>query len=290
MHWLSWPALAFRGFIAGALATVIFHQGMWALLHYADLPGLGMPIPFPTERMPPFDMPRIVSLAFWAGVYGAVFAIVLPRVRAPVWLAGIGLGIFASLVGGLIVAPLRGQATAFGGDPMTLARSLLINGFWGFGTGLILPLLGPVPRPAAIGTPDYVVQGEHNVAEALGLVRGWATTVIQIETAIVGGAGAAVLLRAGSDGVDLSTWQSIAFLIAMLACCQSIFAAVTLLNVLPGAAQRIATSESARGSDIYAIYTFGRMTIGDWAHNVRWGFIVAIAGLGAFVVLRVLGA
>ncbi len=142
------PALlALRGFIAAVLATLIFHQAAWTALHYLDLPGLGMPLPFPMTPTYPFGVPRIASLAFWAGIYGAVFALLTPRIHTPLWLAGIALGVVAGLTGGLIVSPLRGDPIAFGGSAYGLARSMLINGFWGLGFGLILPLLGRVPHP-----------------------------------------------------------------------------------------------------------------------------------------------
>jgi hypothetical protein len=42
-----------------------------------------------------------------------------------------------------IVAPIKGHPIANGWHLWPIARSLLINGFWGLGVGLILPLLTP---------------------------------------------------------------------------------------------------------------------------------------------------
>lgn len=130
------------GFIAAALAVLTFHQGMWALLHALKLPGLGMPAPFPMTPVPPLGVPRIASLCFWGGLYGVPFGLLLPVMPAalPRWLAGLGFGIIASLVGIFVVAPLKGQMIVL---PVGIAwlRPLLINGAWGVGLGLIAPAL-----------------------------------------------------------------------------------------------------------------------------------------------------
>ncbi|HEY6434542.1 MAG TPA: hypothetical protein VIZ17_21410, partial [Acetobacteraceae bacterium] len=56
---------------------------------------------------------------------------------------GVILGIVAALVAMFVVAPVKGGAVANGWHAWPIARSLLINGFWGLGVGLILPLLMP---------------------------------------------------------------------------------------------------------------------------------------------------
>jgi len=131
---------ALLGFVAAVAAVLTFHQGTWALLHAA---GLMPPVPFPTRPVPPFGVPQIVSLCFWGGVYGLLFGLALPRLprRVPMWLLGLGLGLLAVLVGWFVVAPLRGQPVAGGLVPLRMLVSVLINGAWGIGTGLILGLL-----------------------------------------------------------------------------------------------------------------------------------------------------
>jgi hypothetical protein len=139
---------ALLGFAAAALSVLTFHQGIWALLYYAA--GLMPRAPFPMQPVPPFGVPQIVSLAFWGGLYGAVFALLLPVLpRAPLWLLGLGLGLVAVLVGWFVVAPLRGQPVAGGFVPVRMLVSVLINGGWGVGVGLILSLL--MGRLAATG-------------------------------------------------------------------------------------------------------------------------------------------
>jgi hypothetical protein len=130
----------FLGFIAGAIAVLTFHQGMVAALHAA---GWVQFAPYPTAPVPPFGVPRIADLCFWGGLYGAAFGLVMPRFTWPTWLNGLILGVIAALVGMFIVAPLKGLPIAGGWAPANILRSLVINGFWGLGVGIILPLLMP---------------------------------------------------------------------------------------------------------------------------------------------------
>jgi hypothetical protein len=136
----SAPMRAFLGFVAAAISVLTFHQGMWALLY--ALGGMPMP-PYPTRAMPPFGVPLIVDLCFWGGLYGVVFGLLRPRFTLPLWLCGLIMGIIAALVGMFIVAPIKGMPLANGWMAWPILRSFLINGAWGVGVGLILPLLMP---------------------------------------------------------------------------------------------------------------------------------------------------
>jgi hypothetical protein len=130
---------AVLGFIAAVVSVLIFHQGMWALLHLAGL----MPPPYPTRGVPPFGVPLIIDLCFWGGVWGAAFGLILPRLPAayPMWVRGLGLGCAAALVGLFVVPLIKGLPVAGGWAAMAFVRSFLINGSWGIGVGLLLPLL-----------------------------------------------------------------------------------------------------------------------------------------------------
>ena len=139
-RWGRAPGRALLGFVAAVISVLTFHQGMWALLHAA---GVMPPAPYPTNPVPPFKVPLIASLCFWGGVYGFIFGLVLPRLpRAmPTWSLGLGLGLLAAIIGWFVVAPLKGQPVAGGFVPARMLISLLINGTWGVGVGVILPLL-----------------------------------------------------------------------------------------------------------------------------------------------------
>jgi hypothetical protein len=134
------PTRAFLGFIAAAIAVLTFHQGMIAAMHAVGW----VPVsPYRTTPIPPFGVPYIVNICFWGGLYGALFGFAMPRFTWPTWLCGLILGLIAALVSLFIVAPLKGNPIAGGWVPANILRSIVINGFWGLGVGLILPLLMP---------------------------------------------------------------------------------------------------------------------------------------------------
>ncbi len=122
------------GFLAAAVSVLTCHQAMWEALHLAGM----MPPPYPMVPTQPLGVPLILSLCFWGGLYGAVFGIALPRLAPPRWVWGLALGVLAAAVGFVIVAPLKGRPIDFAG--VAVVRSLLINGFWGIGVGLIAPV------------------------------------------------------------------------------------------------------------------------------------------------------
>ena len=132
---------ALLGFVAAAISVLTFHQAMWEALHFLSIPGLGMPPPYPIDAIPPWGVPSIANLCFWGGLYGIAFGLVLPRLTAPLWLCGLGLGIIAALVGIFVVPAVKGLPVGSGWVPLNWVRFFLINGFWGIGVGIILPLL-----------------------------------------------------------------------------------------------------------------------------------------------------
>ena len=63
------PLRALLGFIAAAISVVLFHQGMVAVLHTLNLPGIPVGAPFPMQPTKPFGVPQTASLMFWGGLY-----------------------------------------------------------------------------------------------------------------------------------------------------------------------------------------------------------------------------
>lgn len=128
------------GFVAGFFATLIFHQLTLAVLWEI---GLAPARPFSTIPTHPFGVPAVISLAFWGGVWGILFALLehtLPR--RGYWLAVFLFGaVFPSLVALLVVLPLKGHPAGGGWHAPLLVTAFLINGAWGIGTGLILKTL-----------------------------------------------------------------------------------------------------------------------------------------------------
>ena len=129
------------GFLAGFLATLIFHQLTIALLW--DI-GVSPSAPFRMAPTQPFGVPAVFSLAFWGGVWGILFALVHGRFPpgAAYWVAAFLFGaVLPSLVALMVVSPLKGGPMGGGWHPPVLLRIFFINGVWGIGTGLILKLL-----------------------------------------------------------------------------------------------------------------------------------------------------
>lgn len=125
-----------RAFVAGFLATLIFHQGLVALLHVAGV------IPFAPYDLAstwPLGVPKVVSLAFWGGVWGVVLWPLVRRARgAGYWLRWLVAGaVGPTLVGLVVVLPLKGIPVG----PASVVIGLLVNGVWGLGTGLLAPPL-----------------------------------------------------------------------------------------------------------------------------------------------------
>src|SRR4029077_8190039 len=56
-----------QGFLAGFLATLVFHQGGLGLLH---LFGMTLATPWNFDPVPPFEIPAVISLAIWGGIWG----------------------------------------------------------------------------------------------------------------------------------------------------------------------------------------------------------------------------
>jgi hypothetical protein len=130
------------GFVAGFLATLLFHQGVWFLLNQAGIIPAGRPA-WPTDPIPPFGVPSVVSKAFWGGLWGAALAPLLAHLSgASYWASWILVGAAAlALVAFLIVPPLKGEAMPAPLWPR-LGVGLLVNGAWGLGTGLFLRVFG----------------------------------------------------------------------------------------------------------------------------------------------------
>ena len=66
----SFAARLLFGFIAGFVATLIFHQIGLLLLHFV---GMTPNMPYNMNSVPPFGVPQFISLSFWGGVWGIIF-------------------------------------------------------------------------------------------------------------------------------------------------------------------------------------------------------------------------
>jgi hypothetical protein len=136
------PAAAGRlghGFVAGFLATLLFHQPGLALLHSAGLIG---DEGFDMQPVPPFGVPALVQLAFWGGVWGIAFALlerVLARCPGGYWLGAVLFGaVVPPLAFRLVALPIKGLPVGYGFSFRSIAAVLIVDGLWGFGTAVLL--------------------------------------------------------------------------------------------------------------------------------------------------------
>jgi hypothetical protein len=128
------------GFVAGFLAVLLFHQPVLAVLSYIGLAKAGV---YSFTATGPLGVPQVISLAFWGGVWGLLFAAIehrFPRGSA-YWIYAFLFGaIFPTLVAWFIVLPMKGSPMAGGWEINRMLTGVLINGAWGLGTGLLLHL------------------------------------------------------------------------------------------------------------------------------------------------------
>ena len=121
------------GFVAGALAVPLFHQVMLAILYVSHFVARA---PFSLQPTKPLGLPAVVSLTFWGGVWGIIFAMVSRR-RS--WTFAVLFGaILPTVVAWFVVLPLKGIPPGGGWAPRAVATALLVNGAWGLGTALFL--------------------------------------------------------------------------------------------------------------------------------------------------------
>jgi hypothetical protein len=129
------------GFIAGFAAVLLFHQPALALL--ANI-GFVKANTYSLAATTPFGVPQVISISFWGGVWGVLYAAVEQRFPrgAAYWLAAFAFGaILPTLVSWFVVAPLKGQAPAGGWQVNRMITGLVINGAWGLGTAIFLRIL-----------------------------------------------------------------------------------------------------------------------------------------------------
>lgn len=126
-------------FVAGFLATLIFHQPVLAALHAA---GIAPKPAYNFAPVPPLSVPSVISLSFWGGVWGIIMIPIIARIRseAAYWIAAIIFGaVLPTLVAAFVVAPLKHQAMPH--TPAMAVIGLSVNAAWGLGTALIYRLL-----------------------------------------------------------------------------------------------------------------------------------------------------
>lgn len=126
-----------KAFVAGFLATLVFHQGLLGLMHMAGMVPMA---PYNLESVPPLGVPAFLSLAFFGGLWGLpAWALIARRGTLAYWVLAIVFGaLLPTAVAMLVVFPLKGMevtATHWVGG-------FMLNGAWGLGVGLFMQLMG----------------------------------------------------------------------------------------------------------------------------------------------------
>lgn len=137
MQWL-------KSFIAGILATLIFHQGVMLMFHLAGM----VPMPWNLSPVPPMGVPAVLSLAFWGGVWGLpVWWLIRPFTGAAYYLWAVVAGaVGPTAVAMLVVFPLKSLEVS----PDIVVGGLIVNGAWGLGVAIVMHMMGE--RSSAAGT------------------------------------------------------------------------------------------------------------------------------------------
>ncbi len=134
-------------FVAGVLAVPVFHQILLLVMYLAGIVPFA---PFNWAPTKPFGVPDIISISFWGGVWGVVFALTVQR-----WFTGTAYWIAAAVIGGValtlvfmfVVWPLK-----IGGLPPDMIGlfiiGFLLNAAWGIGWALFLLLFERMRKTA----------------------------------------------------------------------------------------------------------------------------------------------
>ena len=129
-----------RAFAAGFLSVLIFHQGVFALLHLLGAIPLA---PYSLAPTQPFGVPAVISAAFWGGVWGVVLWPVLAKAGGKAyWIrAGVLGAVALTAVALLVVFPMKGRGFAGATDPKFWTLGLILNGAWGLGLAWLVRVL-----------------------------------------------------------------------------------------------------------------------------------------------------
>jgi hypothetical protein len=132
----SLPTRIMLGFLAGVLSHLIFQGALGASLYAAQLvPSL----PWSLAPVPPLGVPRSVSLAFWAGLWGIAYGILEPRLTSLFgrWLGGLVFGLAPLLGHWLIALPLKGRGLGGGFNPAVVPIEVGFHLVFGIGLAVI---------------------------------------------------------------------------------------------------------------------------------------------------------
>jgi hypothetical protein len=145
------------GFAAGAVAHLAFQGTLGAGLFLAQLVPAS---PWSLTPVPPFGVPRSLSLTFWAGLWGIAYAILEPRLTHFFgrWLGGLVFGIAPLLGHWFIALPLKGRPVGGGFDPAVVPIEIAFHAVYGLGLAICFGAAYAFTRPL-FGAPPKILRG-----------------------------------------------------------------------------------------------------------------------------------
>jgi hypothetical protein len=145
---------------------------------------------------------------------------------------------------------------------------------------------------------SYTIDGKNNAKEALGFLKDWSTSLVQLDLAAIGAIGIFVgftdFARSPVLGIGylsgLARIAAVVELICIGLSALSFFISLLfgqlLLNALPGAVQRIPADQKAELSDVFSIANAGNFLPLDTTS--RWLRIWFWIGAGLFALFTLL--
>lgn len=143
----------FTGFIAGFVATLVFHQLAVTILHAIGLAPFGA---WNFSATAPLGVPAVLSLSFWGGIWGILMLLVHQRFGhgSKYWInAFLFGGLVTSFVALFIVVPLKGGPLGGGFAPTLLLTVFIINGVWGIATAWLYRVFGKMMGGQDVASP-----------------------------------------------------------------------------------------------------------------------------------------
>ena len=128
------------GFVAGALAVLVFHQMTIVVLGLLGVIPAGG---YSFKPGGPLSVPALINSMFWGGLWGAAYPFIKHRLPGPYWLGGIIFGIVGTTIlgGWIVVALLKGNPMFAGFNPLRMIVGPIIGGMFGLGLALFYDLL-----------------------------------------------------------------------------------------------------------------------------------------------------
>ena len=126
----------FLGFVAGFLSHTVFQGAFGSVLYAAGaLPAL----PFSLTPVPPLGVPKSLSLAFWAALWGVVYAVFERHLsdRFGWLLGGLVFGLAPLAAHWFIVLPLKGAGVGGGFQSSTVPIEIGFHAAFGIGLAVI---------------------------------------------------------------------------------------------------------------------------------------------------------